>query len=120
VRDSELPHRRRHDAEERRLEGRRSHDPGELAGRDPGDLRLGGLGGVEQGTGVPDQDPAGLGQVDVATDPLEQGRADFALEDRELLGHRAGRVAQRVGRGAHGVACLELLKEPEPVEVQHP
>ena len=116
----QLAHRRRDDAQERRLERRDADHPGDLAGGDLGDLGLGRLDGVEQGLRVADQDPAGLGQPDVATDPLEQGRAGLALEHGELLGHGARRVAERLGRGAHRVPGLELAEQPEPVQVEHP
>ena len=55
---------------------------------------------------VPDQDPAGLGQLDVAADPFEQGGARLPLEHRQLLGDRARRVAERLGGRADRAAGL--------------
>ena len=115
----ELPHRRRDDAQERRLERRDADDAGHPSGGDLGDLGLGRLGAVQQGLRVADQDQAGLGQPQVAADPLEQGRPGLALEDGQLLGHRTRRVAERLGRGPHRVPGVELAEQAESVQVEH-
>ena len=116
----ELPHGRSDDPQERRLERRDPDDPRDPAGGHLGDLGLGRLDGVEQQLGVPDQDPAGLGQLDVAPDPLEQGRPGLALEHRELLGDGARGVAEGLGGRAHRLPGLELTEQPEPMQVKHP
>ena len=116
----ELTHRRGDDAQERRLERRHPDHPGDLSGGDLGDFGLGRLGGVQQQLRVPDQDPPGVGELDVAADALQQGCPDLALEHGELLGDRARRVAECLRRGPHRVPGLELTEQPEPVEIEHP
>ena len=95
-------------------------DAGHPAGGDLGDLGLGRLDAVQQRLRVPDQDQAGLGQPDVAADPLEQGRARLALEDGQLLGDRARRVAEGLGgRAAPCCRAVELAEQAESVQVEH-
>jgi hypothetical protein len=115
----QLLDRRRDDAEERRLERRDADHPGHPPRGDLGDLGLGRLGAVQQGLRVADEDQAGLGQPQVAADPLEQGSARLALQDGQLLGHRARRVSQRLGRGPHRVPGVELAEQTQSVQVEH-
>ena len=90
------------------------------AGGHRGQLGLGGLHAVEQRRGVAHEDAAGVGQADVAPGAFEQRRAGLALEHRELLGDRAGRVVERPRRAVDRPAGLELAQQAEAAEVEHP
>ena len=82
-------------------------------------VRLGELGSVQQRLGVTDEDERRVGQPNAASRPLQQAHACLALEHRELLGHRRGREAQRLGHGGDGSPGVQLAQEPQSVEVEH-
>jgi hypothetical protein len=112
-------HGGRDDAQERGLERGDPDHAGRAAGREGGELGLGGLHAVEQRVRVADEHAAGLGQPDPAPGALEQRRTGLALEHAELLGDRAGRVVERPSRAVERAASLDLAQQAEPPQVEH-
>jgi hypothetical protein len=63
--------------------------------------------------GVAHQLPPGVGQADVASDPLQHGHARGLLEAAELLGHRGRCVPQGVRRGSDRLAVGDLTQHAQ-------
>lgn len=110
---------RSHDPEEGGLERGDTHGPGQPAGGDGGDFGLGGFHSFQQEVGVPDEDAAGVGELDSAADALKQWRAGLPFQDRELLGDCTGGVAQGAGCGVQRSADMYFAQQPQPVQVDH-
>ena len=60
--------------------------------------------GGEQLLGVLGHHPAGIGEDQVATRPLDQGDAEGRLERGEVLGGRSRRVAEVLGGRGQGAS----------------
>ncbi len=112
-------HRRRHDAEERGLEGGDPDHARRPAGGDRGQFRLGRLDPLEQRRGVPHQDLSRRSQPHIAPDPFQQRRPRLPLEHGELLRDGAGRVPKGPGGAVHGATAVYLAQQPQPVQIQH-
>ena len=110
-------HRGQGELQRGRLEGRDAAAPGHVA-RGRGELGLRELDALEQRAGVPDEHERGIGEPHAAARRLEQRHAGLALEHRQLLRHGRGRELQRVGHGGDRAARVQLVQEPQPVQVE--
>ncbi|MBM7502797.1 hypothetical protein JOD46_000254 [Agromyces aurantiacus] len=84
-----------------------------------GDRRLGALELAEDRLGVRDEGVRRRREADAAADRLEQRHADFAGEDRQLVRHGRGVVAERRGDRRQGAAMMQLAEQPEPRQIVH-
>jgi hypothetical protein len=89
----------------------------DLAGQ-RGQVGAGGIRLGQQHAGVPGQQPAGVGQPNAPTGPVEQPHPDLLLQDAELLGDRGRRVAERGRDGGEGASLLQLAEHPEPAQIE--
>ena len=110
--------RRERELQGDRLEARDACAAADGAGR-RGQVRLGQRRALEQRGGVFDQHQRRVGQPHAAACALEQRNPGFALEHRELLGDRRGRVLERVGDGGDRAAPVQLAQQAQAAEVEH-
>jgi hypothetical protein len=78
-------------------------------------LEFRGRGGVdvEDPLGVPGQGQPGVGELDPPADPPQQRHPGGPLQRAELLGHRAGGVAERGGDRGDGAAAAQFDERPQ-------
>ena len=73
----------------------------------------------EQAGARVDEVPAVVGEDHAAADPFEQRHAGLLLEPLDLLGDRAGGVAQRIGGGDDGAVGVDGAEAGEGGEIDH-
>ena len=110
--------RERHEPGQRRRVAREP-DPPLLVGDEVGDLDLGERQSVERGTGVLDQQPAGVGQLRAATGARDERSADLGLERGEVLRDRGLGERQRVGGGGQRAVVGDRAQRAQAPEVIH-
>ena len=76
------------------------------------------LGALQQRAGVPDEHERGVGQAHAAARRLEQLDAGLALEHGQLLRDGRGRELQGVGDRGDRAAGVQLVQQPQPVQVE--
>ena len=114
----ERPHRRHRQTQRGGLEARDPAPPRDSP-RGRGQVGLRELCPLEQLTRVTHQHERGVGEPHPSPRRFQQRQARLALKHGELLGHGRGREPQRVGHGGDRASRVELVEEPEAVEVQH-
>ena len=110
--------RARHQGRRRRGEGHEPHPPAAQSG-DCRDLFLSRVDGREHRGGVAGEHLAGLGEADVAADPLDEHGAGALLEAPHHLRDRRLRVAQRGGGRGEAALVGDGLHDPESCGVDH-
>lgn len=73
----------------------------------------------EHGLGVPHQVASGRGEDDPAAGAFEQRDAGLLLQYGQLLGHRRGAEAERLGDGGDGAEVGEFAQQAQASDVEH-
>src|SRR5215218_829617 len=107
--------------DQRRVRGRGRADaqPAALELRQRLELALGGGEAIEDRVGVAHEELTGLRQAYAARRALDEARARFGLERRDLAGDRGLGEGEHVGRGGEGTVRGDLAQDPESADVEH-